>query len=172
VATVPDATGETFEAFVDAHASALGRLAHQLTGDHDRALDLVQDVLVRALADWPRVTAAEHRFAYVRRMMVNLHLNGRRVRTATPVESVVAGEADRADDHAERDAMWRALGELPGRQRTVLVLRFYEGLPDDEIAAIVGCRRATVRSLAARGLAALRRSTQVAGSDSGVRRVT
>jgi RNA polymerase sigma-70 factor (sigma-E family) len=176
VASVPGPSDETFEAFVDAHAAALGRLAHQLTGDHDRALDLAQDTLVRALDGWDRVEAAEHRFAYVRRMMVNLHLNSRRIRVPVPTDPAVADArsdaVDQASDQVEQDAMWRALGELPVRQRTVLVLRYYEGVPDTEIAAIIGCRRATVRSLAARGLAALRRSSQlVTASDSESGRV-
>jgi RNA polymerase sigma factor (sigma-70 family) len=59
-------------------------------------------------------------------------------------------------DPADRDLLWHALQDLPDRQRTVLVLRFYLDLPDIEIARILGCRRPTVRSLAARGLAALR----------------
>jgi RNA polymerase sigma factor (sigma-70 family) len=74
---------------------------------------------------------------------------------------VAVVEADRTQEYAERDAMWRALSELSDRQRTVLVLRHYEGLSDVEIAVVIGCRRSTVRSLAARGLAALRESTQL-----------
>jgi DNA-directed RNA polymerase specialized sigma24 family protein len=45
---------------------------------------------------------------------------------------------------------------LPERQRVAIVLRHVADLHDDEIASILGCRRATVRSLVARGLAALR----------------
>jgi RNA polymerase sigma factor (sigma-70 family) len=52
--------------------------------------------------------------------------------------------------------MWRLLGELPARGRTVLVLRYYEQLTDAEIAVIVGCRQATVRSITARALHTLR----------------
>ena len=46
---------------------------------------------------------------------------------------------------------------LPSRQRSVLILRFVEDLADDDIATLLGCRRATVRSLAARGLALIRK---------------
>ena len=52
--------------------------------------------------------------------------------------------------------MWRVLAELPERQRAVLVLRYYLDLRDDDIAAALGCRPGTVRSLAARAFAALR----------------
>jgi RNA polymerase sigma factor (sigma-70 family) len=72
----------------------------------------------------------------------------------------VAGEVpDRpsdATDHGEQDAMWRLLSTLPARQRTVLVLRYYFGLADPEIAATLECREGTVRSLASRAFAALR----------------
>jgi RNA polymerase sigma factor (sigma-70 family) len=63
---------------------------------------------------------------------------------------------------AERDALWRALAALSPRQRAVLVLRNYEQLEDREIASILRCRQATVRSLAARGLQALRDSAGLA----------
>jgi RNA polymerase sigma-70 factor (sigma-E family) len=165
MAHMSSATDEAFEAFLHAHASALGRLALHLTGGHDSALDLVQDVLVGVLRSWDKVARADHQFAYVRRMMINLHLNSGRKRTATSADPKIATaalvEPDRTNDYDELDAMWRALRELSARQRTVLVLRYYEGCSDEEIAAIVGCRRTTVRSLAARGLATLRNSKQL-----------
>ena len=76
--------------------------------------------------------------------------------THTPPERPVAQSFD--TDFAERERVWQALAELTPRQRTVLVLRYYEDLPDAEIATLIGAREATVRSLAARGLAALRAS--------------
>jgi RNA polymerase sigma factor (sigma-70 family) len=54
--------------------------------------------------------------------------------------------------------MWRLLGSLPRQQRAVLVLRYYEDLPDSEIAEILHCKPGTVRSLASRALATLRES--------------
>ena len=65
-----------------------------------------------------------------------------------------------AEEHAtssdQRDATWRLLATLPRQQRAVLVLRFYEDLPDREIAEALRCSEATVRSNASRALAALR----------------
>ena len=55
----------------------------------------------------------------------------------------------------DRDPVWLALATLPERNRTVLVLRFYLDLPDDEIAALISARPGTVRSLVSRGLARL-----------------
>jgi RNA polymerase sigma factor (sigma-70 family) len=102
---------------------------------------------------------------YLRRVMVNEHLSdvrrvGRRVRT-TSLEGL--GGADRLDVAAgtstsveQRDATWRLLATLPRQQRAVLVLRFYEDLPDREIAEVLGCGEPTVRSNASRALTTLR----------------
>ena len=60
------------------------------------------------------------------------------------------------DRAADQEQLWTALGQLSERRRAVLVLRYYEGLADHEIAALLSCREASVRSLARRGLAAMR----------------
>jgi RNA polymerase sigma factor (sigma-70 family) len=57
----------------------------------------------------------------------------------------------------EIDKTWAAVCRLPARQRAVIVLRFYQDLPETEIAALVGCRPGTVKSRLSRGLAALRK---------------
>jgi RNA polymerase sigma-70 factor (sigma-E family) len=136
------------------------RLAYQLCHDRAGAEDLVQEALTRVYGSWlrraPEVEFAE---AYVRRAVVNEYLRRRRLRSS---DEVVTDEVpDRGDDGfdrgvVERDEMWRALELLSARQRAVLVLRYYEQLPDREIAELIGAREATVRSLAARGLEALR----------------
>ncbi len=53
------------------------------------------------------------------------------------------------DAPTELIELHRALMSLPARQRVVLVLRYFHDLPDPEIAELVECRPATVRSLAA-----------------------
>ena len=63
---------------------------------------------------------------------------------------------DQADAVAERDFLLRALAGLPPRQRTVLVLRYYNDLSEAEIAGVLGCSVGTVKSQASRGLARLR----------------
>ena len=65
------------------------------------------------------------------------------------------------------DEVWDALHTLPERQRAVLVLRYYLGVSDHEIAALLGCREATVRSLARRGLAAMRPLVAAASTEGG-----
>ncbi|MEV0968016.1 sigma-70 family RNA polymerase sigma factor [Microtetraspora glauca] len=67
--------------------------------------------------------------------------------------------ADDADLVGSRDAVRQAVGCLPPRQRAVIVLRYFADLADlaeDEIAGVLGCSVATVRSQASRALAKLR----------------
>jgi RNA polymerase sigma-70 factor (sigma-E family) len=146
----------TFEEFVLARGEALLRFAVMLCADRGRAEDLVQSVLARAYPRWTRILVMERPEAYVKTMLVHEHLRWWRRRSSTEVP--VAEPADRdppfvADATAEyvhRDAAWELLRRLPRKQRAVLVLRYYEDLPDAEIATILGCTRATVRSQAAR----------------------
>jgi RNA polymerase sigma-70 factor (sigma-E family) len=150
----------TFEQYVGARGHALLRFGTLLTGDRHLAEDLVQEALARAHPKWGRIGAMEHPDAYVRRMVVNLFLSWRRLRSSrvTPTDAVpeVLSAADHGHDLAERDAMWRLLATLPKQQRAVLVLRFYEGLGDEDIAALIGCSPSTVRVHASKALARLR----------------
>jgi RNA polymerase sigma factor (sigma-70 family) len=140
------------------------RLAFQLCHERATAEDLVQEALTRVYASWRR-RAPEVQFgeAYVRRAIVNEYLRRRRLRSSTEVVTdEVPDEPDRRLDHGfdhdvvERDRLWRALETLSARQRVVLVLRYFEDATDSDIAELLHAREATVRSLAARGLAALR----------------
>ncbi|MHA3702771.1 SigE family RNA polymerase sigma factor [Jatrophihabitans sp. YIM 134969] len=148
-----------FVVFLDTHHAALLRTARALVGDAHTAEDLLQEVLLRASRRWDRIGALDKPVAYVRRMLVHETVSWRRrltrlVFTAEPPDVVLH------DDHAarvtERDALDRRLDRLPPRQRAVLVLRYYEGLGDDDIAATLGCSAGTVRAHASRALASLR----------------
>lgn len=151
-----------FDEYVVTYRGPLLRLAYLFTGDAHQAEDVVQTALLKAFRSWRRVTRADHPDAYVRRMVVNAYLDGRRRRASTELPTATgelpAGAQDgHADSHADRDHMWAALAALPRAQRAVLVLRFYEDLDDAGIAELMGCGQSTVRSNAARGLAALRK---------------
>lgn len=156
----------TLDALVRVHLPGLLRYATILTGDEHTASDLVQEVLLRAHVRWNRIALTERPDLYLRRMVTNEHLSWRRrwhVRTIRPAsDDVIAAHAgssgSREHTLAEQDAMWQRLSELPPRQRTVLVLRYYEDLSDADIAAVLETSPATVRSHAARALATLRRT--------------
>jgi RNA polymerase sigma factor (sigma-70 family) len=94
-------------------------------------------------------------------MVVNAYIDLRRgswlrrvILRAQPVEPPAV--PDHADANADRDQMWMWLGRLPRRQRAALVLRYYEGLSDNEIAEVLGCAVGTVRASISRALATLR----------------
>src|SRR5205823_521519 len=82
------------------------------------------------------------------------YVRTRRLRSSTEVVTDVVPERPAAgcleDQAADQAELWAALGALSERQRAVLVLRYYEGLADHEIGALLGCREASVRSLARR----------------------
>jgi RNA polymerase sigma-70 factor (sigma-E family) len=151
---------EEYAALVAARAPALLRLAVMLTGDRAAAEDLLQATLLRTQRHADRIVAMAAPAAYLRTSMLHEHISGarrlrRRVPTA-PLEGhdALVGDVTAASDR--RDATWRLLATLPRQQRAVLVLRFYEDLPDREIAEVLGCGEPTVRSNASRGLATLR----------------
>ena len=160
----PEVTGVRLDDVVRAHLPGLVRYATVLTGDGHTAADLVQEVLLRAHVRWTRIGLMERPDLYLRRMVTNEHLSWRRrwhTRHVRPEADVtLAAHVDPQLDHAqhvvEDDAMWHRLSALPPRQRAVLVLRYYEGLSDVEIASVLGTSSATVRSHASRALAALR----------------
>ncbi|MGH8862253.1 MAG: sigma-70 family RNA polymerase sigma factor [Jatrophihabitantaceae bacterium] len=136
------------------------RFATILTSQTWLAEDVVSDVLGRAFERWDRISQLAEPHAYVRRMVVNEYLSWhRRLARTTPradVEAHIGPVGDSAEQHAERDAMLRRLARLPRRQRAAVVLRYYAGLPDADIAAHLGCRETTVRSQISRALASLR----------------
>ncbi|WP_447009291.1 SigE family RNA polymerase sigma factor [Saccharothrix hoggarensis] len=145
---------------------ALMRFATVLTCRTWLAEDLVSDVLGRAFERWDRISGMAEPHAYVRRMVVNEYLSWRRrlTRTSPRAEVEPAVIPDGADERAERDAMIRRLAALPRKQRAAVVLRYYAGLSDREIAAQLGCREPTVRSQIHRALNALRIDLATAGA--------
>ncbi len=151
----------TFEEFAAARLPAVLRFAAVLTGDRSLAEDVVQEVLLRASRRWDAIASLNRPEAYVRKMIVNEYLSWRR-RSWRLVPSGAGTEVDGrlspdpAAGHAEREALLAELARLPNRQRAVLVLRYYEGLSDTEIAEVLGCAAGTVRGYASRALANLR----------------
>jgi RNA polymerase sigma factor (sigma-70 family) len=140
------------------HHLALVRLATLLTRGENVAEDLVHDVFIRS-ADRLETLEDSEVYPYLRRSVVNAWRNHRRhlrveeralpgLRNDPPRDAV-----DAVDD---RQVVWRAIERLPGRQRAVVVLRYYEDLPDTEIARLLACSRITVRTQAKRALAKLR----------------
>lgn len=157
---VPSSSGaDPLDAFVRAQGDRLLRLAYGLTGNTSDAEDLWQDTFADVIRSWEKVVAAGALAAYVRTMMTRRHISNhrRRWRSERPMPN---DELDRAhhpqgEAEAARD-LWPLLEGLSPRTRAVLVLRYAEDLDDATIAEILGIGASTVRSVASRGLAALR----------------
>lgn len=132
---------------------ALVRLAYLLTSDREAAEEVVHDAV---LAMRPRWDAVDDPGAYLRTAVANRARSWlRRQRTA---RAYVPPRVE--DPGLGADELWDALAGLDERRRTAIVLRFYEDLPDTEIAAVLDCRPATVRTLVHRGLAQLRKEVE------------
>jgi RNA polymerase sigma factor (sigma-70 family) len=133
-----------------ARYSDMVRLAFLMTGSSAEAEEIVQDAFVRVRK---RIEKVDNPSAYLRATVVNGCRNRyRRIlverRHAAPSVPVVHDHVDELSD---------ALATLSTRQRTVIVLRFYAGMSEAEIAHALSCRPGTVKSLCHRGLAELRR---------------
>jgi RNA polymerase sigma-70 factor (sigma-E family) len=147
-----------FEDFAAARLPALLRYAKLLTADDHEAEDLVQDALAKALRRWRRIAGLDEPYAYVRAILTNHFLSQRRRRrfALVPLDDEHDRPAPSGPEPGAGDDLWALLRTLPAQQRTVLVLRYYEDLGDEQIAAVLGCRPGTVRGYASRALATLR----------------
>ncbi len=150
-----------------AHHLEFVRLATLLVGDRPTAEDVVQDVFVRLHAHPDRVAGEGAPLAYVRASVVNgcrsvqrRRKIARRNKDAGEAAALQANEASAESAvllAEDRRQVLAALAGLPRRRREVLVLRYYLGLSEAEIASVLGVSAGTVKSTAARGLAALAR---------------
>ena len=151
---------DEYVSYVEQVWPRLYRTAYALCGNQHEAEDLLQSVLVKVYGSWSRVSRADNPDAYVRRMLVNEFTSWRR-RGRTRTEFSFAQPPDRGTAGHERAvtdrvAMWQALALLPPRRRAVVVLRYYEGLSEQQIAAALGIAPGTVKSQCSAALKTLR----------------
>jgi RNA polymerase sigma-70 factor (sigma-E family) len=141
---------DAFVALYRDRYDAMVRLAYLMTGSQAIAEELVQDAFVSVHRSWARATQPS---AYLRASVVNACRSWGRRRTL----ELLRKPAPPDPPTLVADEMWDVLQTLPDRQRAAIVLRFYEDLPDEEIAAVLGCKVATVRTAVFRGLEKLRK---------------
>jgi RNA polymerase sigma-70 factor (sigma-E family) len=152
-----------FDEFVTARSHRLIRTAYLLTRDWGAAEDLLQDAMAKAWFAWPRLRGEPE--PYVRKIITTSFISQSRRRWRSEVPSPTVERLDRSDDIGasdDRDALWRALGRLPPRQRAVVVLRHYEDMSEADVAATLGCSIGTVKSQSAKALGKLRVDTSLA----------
>jgi RNA polymerase sigma-70 factor (sigma-E family) len=144
------------------HRMRMVRLAVLLVDDPSTAEDVVQEAFTGLHRHWSGLRDEAAAVGYLRTAVVNGSRSVlRRRRTArdyVPPHQVNARSAESlAMLSTEHQAVVDALGTLPPRQREVLVLRYYGGLSEAEIAEATGISRGTVKSTASRALDAVAR---------------
>ncbi|MBB5872488.1 RNA polymerase sigma-70 factor (sigma-E family) [Allocatelliglobosispora scoriae] len=156
-----------FEEFVQLRSPRLLRVSYLLTRDWALAEDLLQTALARSWSAWRRIEGDPE--PYVRKVLVNTYAtwwrrrwHGERPTDTLPDRASGSAEHDAVD---ARDEVWQALGRLPRRQRAVLVLRYFEDLPEAEVAEILGVTVGTVKSQTHKALGRLRLDHTLEGAN-------
>ena len=148
------------EELYERHAADAVRLAYLVTSDRELARDIAQDAFVRVAGRFRHLRYPDAFDAYLRRTVVNLclsHFRHQRVqREYLQREGAAPEGVTEPTELGTRDELRRALGTLPLRQRTAIVLRYYQDLPESEVAAAMRCSVRAARSLVSRGMETLR----------------
>lgn len=150
---------DRLERLVADRGDQLLRTAVLLAGGREAGEDLLQEGLMRLLRHWPQIDGDPE--GYLRRTLHNLAVDGwRRERSRRErLRELTSGTSGEPDDTATvdlRDALLRLLAQLTPRQRSLIVLRYWEQLSEAETAAILGCSVGAVKSGTSRTLARLR----------------
>lgn len=152
-------TDTAFERVYEAEFVAVARLAYLLVRSRAVGEELAQDAFLRL---YQRFDTVDNPAAFLRTVATRLALTwlGRAGMERDRLTRVGGGQPV-AVDAPELDETWLALGRLPVERRTVLVLRFYARMRSPEIAELLGCSAATVRSRVRRALADLRKELEL-----------
>ena len=158
---------EAFRATYENNAKKLYNLALRLVGDRQRAEEIVQETFLRAFDRAETFREGARVSTWLYRICANLsydYLRARRYRDAVSLAIPVRGEeggrdelGDRLPSHVEdpgedaaknevRDAVREIIAGLPERERTVLVLRHYEGMTFERIAGAMELTSRTVQN--------------------------
>ncbi|GAB2609981.1 SigE family RNA polymerase sigma factor [Kribbella endophytica] len=147
-----------FTEFVLTRQSRLLGTAYLLCGDLHSAEDLVQTALTKLYVAWPRVQRSGGEDAYVRRILVNASIDSSRRAWRRERSTADLPEVAEPPDHGveDRDELVAALALLAPKQRRIVVLRYWLGLPIEEVAADLQVTASTVKSQSAKALQNLR----------------
>jgi RNA polymerase sigma-70 factor (sigma-E family) len=131
-----------------------------MVGDAHLAQDLVQEALTKTYVAWPRLRDPRNAESYCRKAITTTAITWFRRKgwhAERPSQTLPdAGHPGHDTAVAERDRLWRALQELPPRQRAALVLRYFEDLTEAQTADAMGCAVGTVKSQVSAALTKLR----------------
>jgi len=134
------------------HSLWAARLGFLLTGDSGLAEELVQEAFLGLFRHAHRV---DNPRAYLRTTLVHMAQRNRRREERRSMAHRIVARRDLVSDGANE--LVDVVVKLPAKQRAVIVLRYYEGLNESEIANSLGCAQGTVKSLASRAIDRLRK---------------
>jgi len=156
-----DAGAATFDELYDAHRQRAFRLALLLcSGERAAAEDALSEAFIRVFPKW-RGGHVDDFGPYLRRAVVNevkrmFTRRGLQRRSEPPLEAEAVTVMSPEDSVVRRELVWDALRTLPVKQRTAFVLRYYEALPVEDVAAAMGTSVGTAKSHLSRGRDRLR----------------
>lgn len=152
---------DEFTSFAEAVVSRLLDTAYLLCGDWQSAEDLTQTTLAKVFAAWHRIRNQDSRYAYAKRTLLNTYFVDCRKKRFREVLSGAAGDLPEREEEPDapelRLELTDALAMLPPKARAVVVLRYWEDLSIEQVAAQLGCSTGNVKSQSARALDKLRR---------------
>lgn len=164
----------SFDLLYDQYRNMALRTAYLITGSYQDSEDAVQDTFVKVFLHCRELKNESGFKSWMMQILVRTaYKAGRKKGRETPVEEIT----DQADLRTERSSLEQilvkeearilseAVRELPVKQRTVVVLFYYQECTVSEIARILGCREGTVKSRLHMARERLRRSL---GEDLGM----
>jgi len=157
-----------FQRFLDAEREVVWRFLVSSVGSAE-AEDCFQETFIAALRAYPRLRRGSNMRAWVLTIAHRKALDAHRARARRALPVADATIADRGgsspsaqDEALANDApLWQAVGELPARQRSAVVLRYVADLPHRDIAAAIGCSEEAARRSLHEGLTKLRKAVAV-----------
>jgi RNA polymerase sigma-70 factor (ECF subfamily) len=152
------------DAFAELARAAVVRLdgaARLILRDPELARDAVQDGLIRAWRDLPKLRDPDRFDAWLHRLTVNSCIDQTRRRRRRPIEVELTpihapAMADMSGVLADRDLVDGVLRHLSERERAIVVLHYFLGMPLTEVAATLGIPVGTVKSRLHRALGEMR----------------
>lgn len=143
------------------------RTAVLLAGNQEDGEDLLQAALERVFRHWRTIRGDPE--GYLRRTLYHLATDGWRRKQAWRARLGLLGRPETQPDDTDavdnRDQLLRLLRELPPRQRTAVVLRYWEELTEAQAAQAMGCSTGTVKSATSRGMRKLRELSGLGEND-------
>lgn len=134
---------------LDEYGNSILRMAYSYLHNMADAEDILQDTLIKYIQNAPTFEGSGHEKAWLLRVAANLSKNRidyNRIRQTDELEDTLVGE-----DRQDLAFVWEAVKKLPPTQSEIVHLYYYEGYSTKEIAEILNCKEATVRSNMKRG---------------------